>query len=203
MVTTHLGKFCKSHAKIDKIRSIIYNELVPHEGLLNTEVLFYVLVDKISVSPEVATDLALKVHGGGSQVTSAGISSALVGTSHELEQRQITMFMKRHMKSTRIQILKKTPYIWQMNGFSTFEPPFIAGFSRVDDQTSVPVSQCDFSELVVRGNVLKEEINQLNEQLIVEAEATLVIRKNELQSEYDEVCTQIQQLKWSECPPPL
>lgn len=128
MVTTHLGKYVEKRK--NNIRSKIFDYMMGDGLLLNTEVFFYFLVDDLGIDREIATELAMSIHGGGRKVTSKGLEGELANTSYELEQRQITIFIKRYMKSSRIEVIKEEPYIWQMNGFSRLEAPYVSGFER-------------------------------------------------------------------------
>ena len=100
-------------------------------NLINSEVLYYVLKDVIGLDQESATAMALKVHNGGKKVSPKSVSIIFnERTHHGLYPRQATRFMKHYMRSTRINQIDENPSIWQMNGFSTEEPPYIAGFER-------------------------------------------------------------------------
>lgn len=195
MVTTHLGKFPVK--KVNDIRDIIFDQMMADGALLYTEILFYLLVDRMNVPNGIASNLALDVHYGGRQVSSRGLKEVLVENRFELEQRQVTQFVKRFMKSSRVEVLDKSPTTWQMNGFSTFEPPYFAGYSRNDSKIEniQPRKKTTFAELINRRNILKHQISQ-KEQLIQDSmfEPTIINERNELKSRLEEITQELTNL---------
>lgn len=135
MATTNLGKI----KRVDRIRNAIYDVLM--EGMMNNninshifldrEVLFYLLLEH-GISEEEALYCTTKIYGEGKQVVSRGLKETFACTSNELGQKQFTKFISKFMKSGRIELLNTSPYTWRMNGFSTFETPYIVGFEDKD-----------------------------------------------------------------------
>ena len=191
MVTTHLGKF--PEPKINNIRDVIFDEMMAYGALLNTEVLYYFLIDRIGVGKSNATAFALKAHYGGKKVSSRTLKEILIDNNYELEQRQVTQFVKRFLKSSRIEVLDVTPTTWQMNGFSTQERPYIAGFKRGDVETAdVRPSETDvFVTLVNQRRQLKVDIQQKEEQIRKEFIPEVIMERNRLKAELDEITNKL------------
>jgi len=127
-MSAHLGKMPVS--RINKIRDAIFSELMNEDNLLFTEILYYVLRDN-GVPQITANRMALKIHNGGKIVNSAYLKEQLLHKyKSEHHVKQITAFVRRHMKSTRIEEIDAIVSTWQMNGFSTHELPYIAGYKN-------------------------------------------------------------------------
>lgn len=201
VVTTHLGKFPLK--KINDIRDIIFEEMMGRHvemmggHLVNTEILYCYLVDKMNVGKMNAAALALKSHGGGRVVSSRGLKEVLIDNNYELEQRQVTQFIKRFLKSTRIEVLDGSPTTWQMNGFSTQEPPYLAGYERGGPEVvAIQTAEKDtFVELVNRRRELKTLIQQ-KEQHIQQDNIIpeLISERNELKIELEDITHQLSNL---------
>ena len=116
---------------VDKIRSAIWEDML--DNLIITEVLFYHLVEEQAVSPLFAEMYALDLCGGGGKITSSqieGLTSDL-GQRYSISSKQAWKFMRRYLKSSRIEIIDENPNVWQVNGFSTFERPYISGYESI------------------------------------------------------------------------
>lgn len=100
--------------------------------LIDTEILFYVLTDTVGMNNDDAKFWALKVYGGGRTFDANEVSKITSDkyTAYQLNTRQATRFIHKHMKSSRISIISDRPYVWEMNGFGTNEKPYIAGAVR-------------------------------------------------------------------------
>jgi len=116
---------------VHKIRDAIWESMV--ENLLETEVLFYYLVEELGVHPSFAEEYAMDIFKGGGTITSCQIEglTAQLGRRYELSPKQAWVFMKRNLNSSRIQVIDTSPNVWEVNGFSTFEPPYIAGYESI------------------------------------------------------------------------
>lgn len=153
MRSTHLGSMGKD--RINKTIDIV-GEYMMH-NLVITETLFYTLLDIVGLEKEYAEHIALKICGGGRKVTAASVSSVtqdMGSRTYGLSSKQAAIFMKRHMKSSRIQLLSSNPKVWLMNGFSTLEKPFIAGDAREDIYT-----------LLEERDVLKRRVTKINSKI--------------------------------------
>lgn len=148
-MATHLGK--RDATRMMKLRDVIGEHMT--ETLLESEILFYYLLDSCNMNLEQAKELAVYIHKGGKKMNANAISDITesVGVYYELSTRQINAFMKEYMKSTRIQIVDDMPKTWQMNGFSRYEEPYIAGYCRET-----------FASLVEEKEGLQNKINKLN-----------------------------------------
>ena len=129
-MATHIGKL----KRVERVRNAIFNEMTDNmiesersQVFLDREILFYILLEH-GVNVENATYFTTKIYGKGRQITSRWLKEMFAGTSNEFSQNQFTIFINRYMKSGRIELLDKAPYIWRMNGFSTFQHPHIAGY---------------------------------------------------------------------------
>ena len=124
-----LGKW--SDKTLDNIRSEVGEQLLGQ--LVETETLFYVLTDILGMSNDCARHFAMRFFSGGRVFDSKEVSSIISREwkAYELNPKQATRFIKRFMKSSRINQIDESPIVWELNGFSTNQPPFIAGFERV------------------------------------------------------------------------
>jgi len=133
-MATNLGKI----KRVEKIRNIIFDEMM--EGLmdkdlnshifLDREILFYTLLEH-GLKQDEANLLATKIYGEGKQIVSNGLKDIFSEEKNGLGRNQITKFIGRYMNSKRVELIKEIPYTWRMNGFSTFESPYIAGYSNL------------------------------------------------------------------------
>lgn len=123
-----MGKW--SDRTIDFVRSEIFEKL--QGQLLETETLFYVLTDTLGMSNDCAKFWSLKCFSGGKVFDAEEISKIISDRwkAYELNPRQSTRFVKRHMRSSRIVEIDERPYVWELNGFGSNQPPYIAGYSR-------------------------------------------------------------------------
>lgn len=123
-----MGKW--SDRTIENIKSEVEEELL-HQ-LVETETLFYFLTDKLGMDNGSAQFWALKCFKGGKIFDSEDISFIISSKwkAYELNPKQATRFIKRHMKSSRIMQIDESPIIWELNGFATNQPPYIAGYER-------------------------------------------------------------------------
>jgi len=116
---------------VDNIRSVIWEDML--DELVITEVLYYYLVEEHGLKPLLAEYYAMEVFRGGGTMTSCRIETITseMSRKHEVSSKQAWKFMLRYLKSSRIQIIDEHPNVWQVNGFSTFEPPYIAGYESI------------------------------------------------------------------------
>ena len=120
-----------SPTTIENIRDHLFKKLSGQ--LLDTEVLFYVLTDQVGLSNECAKFFALQCYSGGRVFDAKEVRTIIKNRykAYELNPKQSARFVNREMmKSSRIQLLDEAPYIWELNGFATNQPPYIAGFDR-------------------------------------------------------------------------
>lgn len=153
MRSTHLGSMGKD--RINKTIDVVGEHMM--SNLVTTETLFYTLLDVVGLEKEYAEYVSLKLCGGGRKVTAASVSSItqeMGSRTYGLSSKQAAIFMKRHMKSSRIQLLSSNPKVWLMNGFSTLEKPFIAGDAREDIYT-----------LLEERDVLKRKVTKINNKI--------------------------------------
>lgn len=174
MVTTHLGKI----KRVDRIRDAIYNEMM--EGLmdkkinshifLDREILFYLLL-KHGIDENGALYCTTRIYGDGRKIVSRGLKEMFACTSNELGQKQFTKFISKFMKSGRIELLDTAPYTWRMNGFSTFEEPYIGGYKCEEKK---------FFEEKLRREILEnnKEKEKYNKQLEFIDKELEIIYKN-------------------------
>lgn len=197
MVTTNLGKM--PNWRQEKIIGKIYDILMSDGALLNTEVLYYFLVDDIGVPHSQATRMALKIHGGGREVNSRYIQDALLEDSDsekgvELERRQVAHLIKRFIKSTRVETLDKTPTCWRMNGFSTHEKPYISGYEREINKIRKERGK-KLDTLINKRESLKEELNQYEQQLSTGFDITTIQRKIKIRNKIDRISQEIDRIR--------
>lgn len=121
----------KDGSTVDKIRDAIWEDMLGN--LIETEVLFYHLVEEQGIAPLFAEIYAMDICRGGGNITSSQIESltSQLGRRYAISSKQAWKFMIKYLKSSRIQILDGKAVIWQVNGFSTFEPPYIAGYESI------------------------------------------------------------------------
>ena len=127
-MTTHLGK--RDAKRLERIRDIVSEELMGQ--LIFSETLFYVLIDEIKLEIDDANALAMKIFSGENSrdAKELAIATQEDGIQYGVSARQMPFFMKRFVRSTRIKMLDTNPLQWQMNGFKTFERPYICGYER-------------------------------------------------------------------------
>jgi hypothetical protein len=127
-MTTHIGK--RDVKRLFRIRDIVSEAMIGQ--LIESETLFYTLVDEVGLKPDEAEALSLKMFSGGYSIDAKELASIAQenGIQFGLSSRQMPFFVKRFVKSTRIQTLDTNPIQWRMNGFKTFEPPYICGYER-------------------------------------------------------------------------
>lgn len=134
---------------VENWRGIIGEEMVG--DLIDAEVLFYYLYDKMGLKEGIkfyditdddsgrgkfigfcnAIGISLEIHNGGRKMYASEISRAVNRVRRNgLDRKQVHFFLKKYMKSSRIEVISKAPLVWQMNGFSTFERPYLAGYER-------------------------------------------------------------------------
>ena len=128
-----------SKTTVKNIRNHLYNKLSyemekeESNEFLNTEVLFYTLTDGLGMSNECAKFFALKCHSGGKVFDAEEVRTIIKRRwkAYELNPKQSARFVNIHMmKSSRFQRIGSMPYIWELNGFATNQPPYIAGYQR-------------------------------------------------------------------------
>jgi len=137
-----------SDKTVSMIREVIGEELLGH--LIPTECLYYVLTDKLGMSNGCAKFFAVKCHGGG-RVFDAEEFSRLTTQKwkkHQMPAKTASRFIKRYMVGGRIKEINKRPYVWELNGFESNEPPFIAGYSREPDGTVGGIQPVEQEELI-------------------------------------------------------
>jgi hypothetical protein len=127
-MTTNIGK--RDIKRLYRIRDLIGEAMLGQ--LIEAETLFYTLVDEVGLKSEEAEALSLKMFSGGYAYDSKELASIAQedGIQFGLSSRQMPFFIKRFVKSTRIQALDTNPAQWRMNGFKSFEPPYICGYER-------------------------------------------------------------------------
>jgi hypothetical protein len=127
-MTTNIGK--RDIKRLYRIRDLIGEAMLGQ--LVEAETLFYALVDEVGLKSEEAETMALKMFTGGYTVDAKELASIAQesGIQFGLSSRQMPFFIKRFVKSTRIQTLNTNPAQWRMNGFKSFEPPYICGYER-------------------------------------------------------------------------
>ena len=204
MATTNLGKI----KRVDRIRNAIYDELM--EGMMNNnidshifldrEILFYTLLNH-NVTEKEALYCTTKIYGEGRQIVSRGLKETFACTSNELGQKQFTKFISKFMKSGRIEILDTSPYTWRMNGFSTHEEPYIAGFESKEgrkirleiqkiENPKKKIENTKRKLIIVDKKILKINKKILNgniEPEIITTRKSLFERKKMLQHKLSEV----------------
>lgn len=123
-----MGKW--SDRTIENIRLEVGEALI--KQLVETETLFYVLTDILGMDNDSAGYWALKCFRGGRIFDSEDISYIISNKwkAYQLNPKQATRFIKRHMSSSRINQIDESPIVWEFNGFSTNQPPYIAGYER-------------------------------------------------------------------------
>ena len=121
----------KDSGTVNNIRAEIWEDML--DELVITEVLFYHLVEEHGLQPRLAEFYALGIFRGGGKMTSCKIEgiTADMGRKYAISSKQAWKFMLRYLKSSRIQIIDEHPNVWQVNGFSTFERPYIAGYESI------------------------------------------------------------------------
>ena len=85
------------------------------------------------MSNECAKFYALQCHVGGKVFDAEEIRTIIKRRwkAYELNPKQSARFINRHMmKSSRIRVVDTMPYVWELNGFATNQPPYIAGYER-------------------------------------------------------------------------
>lgn len=179
MVSTHLGKL--SEGRINTLRGAIGEDMIGQ--LVEAETLFYAIVDVIGVGPQTAQEIVLYCFSGGDKVSAKRISDVtneIKGKTYGFSTRRVHQFMKRYMKSTRIELISKQPQVWQMNGFSTFEPPYICGYER-----------STIESLMKHRNEIKQKIDAFNEEISTFPDnfVELVHERQELQEKYENINT--------------
>lgn len=142
-----------SNRTFEILRSRIGEEMLGN--LIEAEVLYYVFKDVIGVEDVMlyelgidegnisgkkigkknATELALVLSGGGGKRVDASSLSKMLyvyNKCYALTPKGVGRFMSSHMmKSSRVEmIVVNHRRTWEMNGFSTEEPPYIAGYER-------------------------------------------------------------------------
>jgi len=123
-----MGKW--SEKTINNVRSEIGERLL--DELIETETLFYVLTDILGMDNHSASFWAMQCFRGGMIFDGQLISDMVCERwkAYELNPKQATRFIKRFMKSSRIIQVDESPIVWELNGFGSNQPPFIAGFER-------------------------------------------------------------------------
>ena len=119
-----------SDRTINNIRSEVGEQLLGQ--LIETEVLFYVLTDTLGLDNDSASFWAMKIFKGGKIFDGQLVSDIINNrwTAYELNPKQASRFVKRHMKSSRINQIDESPIVWELNGFGTNQPPYLAGYER-------------------------------------------------------------------------
>lgn len=192
MVSTHLGKL--SGERTDTLREIIGEEMIGQ--LVEAETLFYTLVDVIGVGSQTAQLLVRCCFNGGAKVNAKKITDITMdikGKTYHLSTRRVHRFMKTHMKSTRIELISIQPQVWQMNGFSTFEPPYIAGYAREGVAGILKDANDIINELVKLKDRTAQKIEELNGLISTFPNnlSDLVNRRREIQNEHKNICAAI------------
>ena len=123
-----------SPTTVSNIREHLFDKL--SDQLLDTEVLFYTLTDQLGFSNECAKFYALKCYNGGKVFDAEEVRTLIKRRwkAYELNPKQSARFVNgKMMKSSRIQVIDTKPYIWELNGFATNQPPYIVGYDRKVD----------------------------------------------------------------------
>ena len=116
---------------ICNIRDHLFKKL--QGQLIETETLFYVLTDEVGLSNDCAKFFALECYSGGRVFDAKEVRTIIKNRwkAYELNPKQSARFVNRQMmKSSRIALIDDAPFVWELNGFATNQPPYIAGYER-------------------------------------------------------------------------